>query len=43
LLRDMKVDDEIVSMKIIRGAENLVKNERAPAPAPAEEQQQQAE
>ncbi|CAL6389550.1 unnamed protein product [Bathycoccus prasinos] len=32
LLRDMKVDDEIVSMKIVRGGENLVKNEREKAP-----------
>ena len=29
LLRDMKVGDEIISMKVVRGGENLVKNERA--------------
>ena len=39
LLRDMKVDDEIVSMKIVRGAENLVKNERA-APTPTTQEEQ---
>jgi cyclophilin family peptidyl-prolyl cis-trans isomerase len=37
LLRDMKVDDEIVSMKIVRGAENLVKNEREKAPTQEEQ------
>jgi len=39
LLRDMKVDDEIVSMKIVRGGENLVKNERA-APTPTTQEEQ---
>jgi len=37
LLRDMKVDDEIVSMKIVRGGENLVKNEREKAPTQEEQ------
>lgn len=33
LLRDLKVDDEIVSMKVVKGSENLVKNEQAAPPS----------
>jgi cyclophilin family peptidyl-prolyl cis-trans isomerase len=41
LLRDLKVDDEIISMKIVDGAENLVNEtkpavDQAPIEAPSE-------
>jgi len=41
LLRDLKVDDEIVSMKVVSGGENLVNaTKNAPPPAPAAEPQE---